>query len=103
MTSIVVNKSSSKIIIVEESQPKVIVINKGPKGDSGSGFPPGGTIDQFLTKKSSVDYDAEWKTVAIGNLFSNNNLSDVDNVDTARENIKAITNTESIINALIFG
>lgn len=67
----------SKVIVVKESSPSVIVVNKGIKGDSGE--------------------------AADGSLLSVNNLSDVDNVATARNNLGAISNVDSIVNCLIFG
>lgn len=66
-------------VVVTEQVSKIIVINKGLKGDKGDN----GT--------------------GSGDMLSANNLSDVANVDTARNNIKAISNNESIINSLIFG
>lgn len=48
---------------------------KGDKGDNGEGLITGGLTGQVLTKKSNVDYDAEWKTIPSGvtqhNLLSN--------------------------------
>lgn len=34
---------------------------KGDKGDPGAGVPVGGTANQVLTKKSTIDYDTEWR------------------------------------------
>lgn len=95
MTNIVVNKEVSK----------VIVINKGADGLNGQGVPTGGTSGQVLVKDSSDDYDTKWETIAVGSgdMLSANNLSDVANIDSARNNIGAISNGDSIINALIFG
>lgn len=94
MTNIVVNKEVSKIIVV----------NKGIDGLAGVGVPAGGTTNQVLKKNSSTNYDTSWTTLPVsGDMFSANNLSDVANVDTARNNIGAVSNVESIINALIFG
>ena len=39
----------------------------GPKGDTGAtgpGLAAGGTAGQVVVKKSSTDYDTEWKTLA---------------------------------------
>lgn len=33
---------------------------QGPAGADGVGVPPGGTVDQVLTKASGADYDAAW-------------------------------------------
>ena len=76
MTSIVVNEQLAKVIVVQETAPKIIVVYKGMAGDAGSGS---------------------------GNLLAINNLSDVANIDLSRNNLKAITKEESIINSLIFG
>ena len=35
-------------------------IPKGPKGDPGSGLPPGGATGQIPAKASGADYDIEW-------------------------------------------
>jgi hypothetical protein len=119
MTNIVVKEIQTRVITVNNEQSKLIVINKGPKGDvgeqgptgltgpagatgaTGVGIPTGGTVNQVLTKNSNSDYDTEWTNG--GDLLSSNNLSDVANAKTARENLGAITNTQSIINSLIFG
>lgn len=34
----------------------------GTKGDTGAGFPTGGTTGQVLRKKSATDFDTEWKS-----------------------------------------
>jgi len=122
MTNIVVKEIQTKIVTVDNEQSKLIVINKGPKGevgeqglpgatgpigptgpqgDPGIGIPTGGTTNQVLKKNSNSNYDTKWENG--GDLLSVNNLSDVANVNTARENLGAITNTQSIINSLIFG
>ncbi|MCS6281441.1 MAG: hypothetical protein HUM72_12485 [Dolichospermum sp.] len=94
MTNIVVNKQVSK----------VIVVNKGIDGTSGEGVPTGGTAGQILKKDSGTDYDTSWENLSnMGVLLASNNLSDVANVNTARNNIGAVSNNESIVNALIFG
>ncbi len=98
--NIVVTEEPSKIIVVNESSPKVITINKG---EAGEGIPSGGLLGQVLIKKSNNDYDTEWTNNGNGDLLASNNLSDVANVDTARHNLGAINNSESIVNALIFG
>lgn len=91
-------------IVVNEVISKVVVINKGLKGDDGVGVPDGGTLGQVLAKNSNADQDIEWVNPAGGgDLISANNLSDVANTDTARQNLGAITNAESIVNSLIFG
>ena len=89
-------------IVVNKQLSKVIVVNKGADG---VGVPLGGTTGQVLTKASNSNYDAQWVNPPspIGVLLSSNNLSDVANVDTARNNIGAISITDSIVNALIFG
>lgn len=76
MTFIVVNEQLAKVIVVQETAPKIIVVYKGMDGGAGSGS---------------------------GNLLAINNLSDVANIDLSRNNLKAITKEESIINSLIFG
>jgi hypothetical protein len=76
MTSIVVSQQLSKVIVVQETTPKIIVVYKGMDAVSS------GTV---------------------GDLLSTNNLSDVANIDISRNNLKAINKEESIINSLIFG
>lgn len=36
----------------------------GPQGNPGPGLAAGGTTGQVAVKKSSTDYDTEWKTLA---------------------------------------
>ena len=104
MTTIVVNKEVSKVITVSNVAPKVIVLNKGADGAAGVGVPSGGTTNQVLKKISNTSYDTAWATVSTsGDMLSTNNLSDVANVETARNNIGAVSMSESIVNALIFG
>ena len=91
MTTIVINKEVSKVVVVN-------------KGVNGQGVPPGGSTLQFLIKSSNANYDTEWTTLPpAGDMFAANNLSDVADVDTARNNIGAVSNVDSIVNALIFG
>jgi len=98
--NIVVTEETSKIIVVQEASPRVIVINKG---EAGEGVPSGGLTGQVLVKASNANYDTQWTNNGNGDLLAINNLSDVANVDTARNNLGAINNSESIVNALIFG
>lgn len=90
-------------IVVTEEVSKIIVVNQGPKGQSGAGVPAGGSTGQVLAKASNSDYDTHWTASGNGDLLASNNLSDVANTETARNNLGAISNTESIVNSLIFG
>jgi len=103
MTNIVVNRQVSKVIVATVVTPALIVVNKGEKGDSGDGVPVGGTTGQVLTKTSNSDFAVNWQDNPKGDLLASNNLSDVANIDTARENLKAASKIESIVNAFIFG
>lgn len=98
--NIVVTEEVSKVIVINELQPKVVTVNQGL---SGQGVPTGGTTGQVLAKLSNSNYDTYWTSNGNGDLLASNNLSDVANVDTSRNNLGAINNSESIINALIFG
>lgn len=98
--NIVVTEEVSKVIVVNELQPKVVTVNQGLNGQ---GVPSGGTTGQVLAKLSNSNYDTHWTSNGNGDLLAANNLSDVANTDTARNNLGAITNIESIVNALIFG
>ena len=60
----------------------------GPAGAPGVGVPAGGTTGQFLSKASDTSYDTTWTTVSLGNyLVKANNLSDLTNFATARDNL----------------
>lgn len=61
----------------------------GPQGIPGEGVPAGGTAGQFLQKTTTgVDYATDWVTVNLGNyLVKSNNLSDLTNFSTARDNL----------------
>ena len=60
----------------------------GPAGAPGVGVPAGGTTGQFLSKASDSSYDTTWSTVSLGNyLVKANNLSDLTNFATARDNL----------------
>ena len=98
--NIVVTEEVSKVIVINELQPKVVTVNQGLNGQ---GIPTGGTTGQVLAKLSGSNYDTQWTSNGNGDLLASNNLSDVANVDTSRNNLGAINNSESIINALIFG
>lgn len=98
--NIVVVEQVSKVVVVNEVQPKIITVNRGLTGE---GVPSGGIAGQVLAKLSSSDYDTHWTSSGNGDLLASNNLSDVANVDEARNNLGAINNQESILNALIFG
>lgn len=41
-----------------------------PKGDTGNGFPAGGTTGQYFRKASNTDYDTEWHTLGSGDITS---------------------------------
>ena len=76
---------------------------KSQWNSAGIGVPSGGLTGQVLAKNSNTSYDISWVTRPLGDMISTNNLSDVANVTAARNNIGAISNEDSIINALIFG
>lgn len=38
---------------------------KGDKGDPGEGVPSGGTLGQFLRKRSATDFDTGWASIAV--------------------------------------
>ena len=60
----------------------------GPAGAPGVGVPAGGTAGQFLTKIDGTNYNTDWTTVSLGNyLVKANNLSDLTNFATARDNL----------------
>jgi hypothetical protein len=60
----------------------------GPAGPAGVGVPAGGLTGQFLSKASDTSYDTTWSTVSLGNyLVKANNLSDLTNFATARDNL----------------
>ena len=60
----------------------------GPAGAPGVGVPNGGLTGQFLSKASDSSYDTTWSTVSLGNyLVKANNLSDLTNFATARDNL----------------
>lgn len=60
----------------------------GPAGAPGVGVPAGGLTAQFLSKASDTSYDTTWSTVSLGNyLVKANNLSDLTNFATARDNL----------------
>ena len=60
----------------------------GPSGAPGVGVPAGGLTGQFLSKASDTSYDTTWSTVSLGNyLVKANNLSDLTNFATARDNL----------------
>jgi len=98
--NLVVSQNISKIIVVNEESPRIVTVNKGL---SGQGVPTGGASGQILTKVSNADYDTQWTSNGNGDLLASNNLSDVANIETSRNNLGAISISESIINALIFG
>ncbi len=61
---------------------------QGPAGAPGVGVPAGGLTGQFLSKASDSSYDTTWSTVSLGNyLVKANNLSDLTNFATARDNL----------------
>jgi len=90
-------------IVVNEQTSKIIVVNQGLKGEPGPGLKDGGTTGQVLAKASNANQDTEWIDPAQGDLIASNNLSDVDNKDVARNNLGAVSVSESVVNALIFG
>jgi hypothetical protein len=60
----------------------------GPAGAPGVGVPAGGASGQFLQKTSGADYATDWVTVNLsGYVLKANNLSDLTNLATARDNL----------------
>ena len=78
----------------------------GDDGAAGVGVPVGGTTGQVLSKIDGTDYNTEWATPAGGgggggDLLAANNLSDLDDAATARENLDIYSASE--VDAIIFG
>jgi hypothetical protein len=60
----------------------------GPAGAAGQGVPAGGTAGQFLTKIDGTNYNTDWTTVNLSAYaVKANNLSDLTNFATARDNL----------------
>jgi hypothetical protein len=60
----------------------------GPAGAAGQGVPVGGTAGQFLTKIDGTNYNTDWTTVNLSAYaVKANNLSDLTNFATARDNL----------------
>jgi hypothetical protein len=60
----------------------------GPAGSPGVGVPAGGTAGQFLTKIDGTNYNTDWTTVNLSAYaVKANNLSDLTNFATARDNL----------------
>ena len=60
----------------------------GAAGAPGQGVPVGGTSGQFLQKTSGADYATDWVTVNLAAYaVKANNLSDLTNFTTARDNL----------------
>ena len=60
----------------------------GPAGAPGVGVPAGGTAGQFLTKIDGTNYNTDWTTVNLSAYaVKANNLSDLTNFATARDNL----------------
>jgi hypothetical protein len=92
MANIVVNQQVPVVIKASTVPPVIITINKGEKGDNGEGVPTGGTTGQALLKNSATDYDVDFGDV----LLPSNNLSDVANAETARQNLGAISESDAL-------
>lgn len=76
-----------RIVILSDIGAPVIV-DIGSPGTDGVGIPAGGTTGQSLTKVSGTDYDTEWSTPpGGGDLLAANNLSDLADAATARNNL----------------
>jgi hypothetical protein len=59
------------------------------KNGTDVGVPAGGTAGQFLQKIDGTDYNTDWVTVPLSSyLVKANNLSDLTNVATARDNLQ---------------
>ena len=61
---------------------------QGVPGTPGAGVPVGGTAGQFLTKIDGTNYNTDWTTVNLSAyVVKANNLSDLTNFATARDNL----------------
>ena len=61
---------------------------QGVPGTPGQGVPVGGTAGQFLTKIDGTNYNTDWTTVNLSAYaVKANNLSDLTNFATARDNL----------------
>jgi hypothetical protein len=61
---------------------------QGVPGNPGQGVPVGGTAGQFLTKIDGTNYNTDWTTVNLSAYaVKANNLSDLTNFATARDNL----------------
>lgn len=64
----------------------------GDYATAAQAVPGGGTTGQVLAKASGADNDVAWSNAGAGDLLAVNNLSDVADADTARGNLKAVSN-----------
>ena len=74
----------------------------------GGGVPTGGTANQALTKIDATNYNTQWSTidktfVGLGNVDNTSDLNKPISTATQTALNAKVDNTQSIINALIFG
>ena len=81
-----------------------------PKGDTGDGFPSGGTTGQYFRKASNTDYDTEWHTLSSGDVtaalgYTPYNSSNPDGYLTVAANtgLTNVTATRTSVSATING
>lgn len=66
-----IKTKSSSLVVTVKAVNAIKIATPGPqgiKGDTGAaglGIPPGGTINQYLVKKSGNDYDSKWADLVV--------------------------------------
>jgi hypothetical protein len=110
---IVITTDSAPSVAIEQS-PSVFIeqLSDGPQGVPGPGVPSGGTASQSLVKKTSSDYDTEWKSLSFNFTQSspsstwtiNHNLGykpNVDVYDSGSQQVQAEVSHSSVNQTVI--
>jgi hypothetical protein len=92
--NIEVGLDESENILVNVETPETIEIEviNGLKGDKGDGVVVGGTLGQFLRKKSDINFDTEWAN-AISSVIWGDIIGDIEDQDDLQDQFDTKSDT----------
>src|SRR4030042_217938 len=94
-----INEAEEILVNVETPETIDVEVVNGLKGDKGDGVAVGGTLGQFLRKKSDINFDTEWAS-AISSVVWGDIIGDIEDQEDLQEALDLKADITDIPNEL---